>query len=73
MNPNLFKNNFLTYSKMDKKRRNDYSHKLDGVYYNVIIGKSLLNCQENIQTDDTYKILDLIKSINSNREKDKKI
>lgn len=36
-----------------------------------IIGRSLLNCPENTQLDDTHSILDLLKSINKDKDKDK--
>ena len=38
---------------------------------NFIIGRSLLNCPENTQLDDTHSILDFLKSINKDKEKDK--
>jgi hypothetical protein len=38
---------------------------------NFIIGRSLLNCPENTQLDDTHSILDFLKSINKDKDKDK--
>lgn len=42
---------------------------------NFIIGRSLLNCPENTQLDDTHSILDFLKRINKdksiNKDKDK--
>ena len=38
---------------------------------NFIIGRSLLNCSENTQLDDTHSILDFLKSINKDKDKDK--
>ena len=54
---------------MEKERQDYYTYK--SFTENFIIGRSLLNCPENTQLDDTHSILDFLKSINKDKEKDK--
>jgi len=54
---------------MEKERQDYYTYK--SFTENFIIGRSLLNCPENTQLDDTHSILDFLKSINKDKDKDK--
>ena len=54
---------------MEKERQDYYTYK--SFTENFIIGRSLLNCSENTQLDDTHSILDFLKSINKDKDKDR--